>query len=665
MKFFHEQNVLKAVRGSVYLLLLAPLVFHKDLLFFYTSSKAYYILAMSQVVFVLYLWLLSKNNSYAPRWNAVTKAVLIFFGVIVLTSLTGIDPTFSFWASVDRVTGVMMWMHLVGILLVISGVFVGALERQRLLVATTAVSLVVASFQFFSAVGIELLIAAVGGSTFGNSSFFSTYILFHIFFALYLALDGNSSRVKQYGWVAFALLSLALLLTPTHAAIYTFFGGLVLFGAILLLLDHASTLKRRIGQILLAVLVMAFIGVVVLAFKPGSFVYEQFVGHSTGSRFVIWDMAWQGIQERPLLGWGLENFQHVSLEFYNPCLGSSHCGPGLWFDRTHNKFLDVLVEMGGLGLVSYIAIFAAVVLVLTKQLRAKNISTAFFAMLLTVLAVHGVQTLTILDTSTTLLFWMLTLAMVVSLTHEPVMKKAIPVPFAAVGTVLGMLAFVFFVVKPVQANLAVTQVISSTNADERAVALERALNGSPQGEDIRRVYISNKVSNSLWLTPPDAIVGVESIILGETAKVTRALEETIKQSPNYLRAYLELGFLKQIEGRYFDTDQYIVAYEALIEAIDQNPSHPNVHWTLASLMIELGEEDKAVELTKAIVDQEPDFANAHIYYVISLLYAGDAQAAQSAAEEAIGLHPKLQSDIQKLLEADLETNKAFLLLQFH
>ena len=64
-------------------------------------------------------------------------------------------------------------------------------------------------------------------------------------------------------------------------------------------------------------------------------------------------MAIKGFQERPILGWGQENFNYVFNKNYDPGMW----GQEQWFDRTHNVILDWLVAGGILGLLAYLSIF--------------------------------------------------------------------------------------------------------------------------------------------------------------------------------------------------------------------------------------------------------------------------------------------------------------------
>src|SRR5690606_5810770 len=73
------------------------------------------------------------------------------------------------------------------------------------------------------------------------------------------------------------------------------------------------------------------------------------------TRFTIWRIAFEGVMERPLLGWGQSNFDYVFNKYYTPELW----GQEVWFDRVHNIVLDWLVAGGFVGALCYFGIFAA------------------------------------------------------------------------------------------------------------------------------------------------------------------------------------------------------------------------------------------------------------------------------------------------------------------
>ncbi len=77
------------------------------------------------------------------------------------------------------------------------------------------------------------------------------------------------------------------------------------------------------------------------------------VVNSLQPRLWTWGSALAGFMEKPILGWGAENFPYVFDKYYN----ANHFGKETWFDRTHNILLEYLVAGGIILLLSYLLIF--------------------------------------------------------------------------------------------------------------------------------------------------------------------------------------------------------------------------------------------------------------------------------------------------------------------
>jgi O-antigen ligase len=72
----------------------------------------------------------------------------------------------------------------------------------------------------------------------------------------------------------------------------------------------------------------------------------------------VWGEAWKGFLERPVLGWGPENFTTVFDKFFNPNFYAPGQNNETWFDRAHSVYFDYLSETGILGLLAYLGMFA-------------------------------------------------------------------------------------------------------------------------------------------------------------------------------------------------------------------------------------------------------------------------------------------------------------------
>jgi len=100
-----------------------------------------------------------------------------------------------------------------------------------------------------------------------------------------------------------------------------------LSGNVLLALLWLSTRKNKIIRIVsagfLIFLTAAAAGFVLLSTTEGSgayrFMTNKFGEATIYARIAVWNVARQGFLERPILGWGPENFDLVFAKYYNPC----------------------------------------------------------------------------------------------------------------------------------------------------------------------------------------------------------------------------------------------------------------------------------------------------------------------------------------------------------
>jgi O-antigen ligase len=85
---------------------------------------------------------------------------------------------------------------------------------------------------------------------------------------------------------------------------------------------------------------------------------------TTMSRFTIWKVSYDAWKERPLLGYGQDNFTKIYAERF---IGEKMWNLEAWYDRSHNVFFDWLVAGGILGLLSYLSIFGIAFYVMWRK----------------------------------------------------------------------------------------------------------------------------------------------------------------------------------------------------------------------------------------------------------------------------------------------------------
>ena len=129
------------------------------------------------------------------------------------------------------------------------------------------------------------------------------------------------------------------------------------------------------------------------------------------SRVEIWGAAIDGFAQRPVLGWGLNNFQEIYVSLERP--GRGYLGSGAFDvpETAHNLYLNTLAEQGLVGLAALIVLGIGI-LRLTSTLRASpdpRVRALGWGLLgsAIVLTAHNAFDVTFVDPKTSVLVWTL------------------------------------------------------------------------------------------------------------------------------------------------------------------------------------------------------------------------------------------------------------------
>lgn len=600
----------RATLFFVYLLPLAALVYWRPMMYFFEESKGFYVVGIADVLFLLLALRFFAAPNTLPRAGRVGWALIALVGTLFLASLFGVNFSTSFWGEADRVTSLFYWAHLLIIFFALQTALQTKQQWYRFLTFSVCIALVVAFLQMLHLLDVSTILASRNGATIGNSNYLSVYLLFHVFFALFLAVSHTTRNRKIFGIAAAAFLG-AVLVAPNeaHAATIVLFGSLALLIALGLAMAGHTTWRRTAGWVLLTLMVVGAISSTLMLANPQSRLRAYMTQASSGSRFVLWDIAWQGIKERPILGWGLELYPAVFYRYYDPCFGADPCGAERYFDRAHNKLLDVWVESGIVGVVAYAVLFLVAIRTLWG-LRKKRDEVLPAAVLLALLGGYLVQSLVSLDVAITLLFFIITLALIQSLnptsrwTGMPPAHVRSAVLFIA--PILFVAGFLVFVVQPVRASNAAERHKEATSMAEEITWYEIAQDASSYGQRLRATHIAFDVL--VWLNTEGASVAESNpaFVQEATKRAQRTIEQQITRTGFDPRLYSLLGSLYQMEGRFFDAQVYEQARRILQEGMSKHPINPMPHWAMVSVLLEVGEIQPARDLTEKILQRAPN-----------------------------------------------------------
>jgi hypothetical protein len=117
---------------------------------------------------------------------------------------------------------------------------------------------------------------------------------------------------------------------------------------------------------------------------------------SVTTRLIAWDIAWKGFLERPVFGWGFDNFHILFNLKYNP--QSLRFGNyETWFDRSHNTIMDVLSMTGVVGFITFAGMYVMLFYSVIKAFRKKWIDLTFASILTGLPMAYFVQNLFVFD----------------------------------------------------------------------------------------------------------------------------------------------------------------------------------------------------------------------------------------------------------------------------
>lgn len=643
------------------LIIFTPFIISARYFFPFVGPKSLYFMALVEVIFAAWIILMASNPRYRPRFNILAIILILFMLSQTISSVFGVDFFRSFWSKYERMTGLLMQFHLFAFFLVLSSAFKKKEDWMKIF-GTSVFAAILMSFINLSprlASGLlgEMAQASRGGATIGNSSFLGTYLLFNFFFSLYLFFN-SKKWIKIFSAAGLLIIGIALYLSTARAALLSMIGGLVLLILLWLLLNKKKKLK--IFGVALVVLAIISVGIsVYLAVKPGNFIsniVSENIGTTFGGRLPVWKGGWQGFSEKPLFGWGLENFEIVFARHFDSCFLGPDCGGDIWYDRAHNIIMDTLVTTGIFGMVLYLGVFCTVFYVLWRNFF-KNLLSFWTAGIFSVILIsYFVQNLTVFDmvNSYMLLFLVLGFVGSVSLFREGEERETVdkPVNFVLAFVVLVIFLFSFakFVIIPAQASVNAIAALNSEYAigsQDRLGYIKKSLKSNMVGVYQLRDFFVQNTMERIQGTNTQTITGEMKV---EFDYLAGEMEKTIANSELDFRSYLKLGQFYNIYAILAqDSSKLSRADEVLQKAIETSKTNQQGYWSLAQTKIYETQMQEALSLAEKALSLEPKSRQSNLIVIQVAKIMGDMNLSRQKALEAIKIDPSLKEDVESVL----------------
>lgn len=601
------------------------------------------------------------------RRSPLLLAYGIFMAVLLLADIFGVNPERSFWSNFERMEGFVGHAHLFAYFVVLSAMLHTALEYGRMFTFFIASNVLVLVFGFGQLLGAKGYIfselfpsVAVRFSelfpihmsenrldaTLGNSAYFAIYCLMFVFIlALAWLQDKGTKRSLAYP-ILMALNIIALFYTGTRGTqIGLLVGGFVALG--LIGWHEKGKTRKVIAGVLVttAILVGAIFALKDTAFVQNSPTLARFASISprdlTGmSRLSMWKISYEAWKERPLLGYGQENFSYVFASRFEP-VRMSMLEP--WYDRSHDVFFDWLVAAGALGLVSYLSLY--VVALYLMWVRRNDMPFREKAILTGALAGYFVHNIFVFDNLLSYVVFLLLLAYIAWKTgmrggveHGRVAgEESMRMIYLPVLGILALGSIYCFVYRPLHVNKLIVRALDVNRniqtmsfpdlVEMQRESFEKAVRMNTLGsEEAREQFYQTTTRMAQVTIPPE-------VPLEDRQKAAQALNRLVQSA----RADIEASYEEHVDdvrmlsiyGMFYNgLGDGASAERVLARAHELAPNKQLISFDLIRAYLLQGKIREAYDLALATYDLAPSYANATTVYLLTSVYANAWKEAQ-------------------------------------
>ncbi len=571
-------------------------------------GKAVLLRLLLSLAWCLFLWQVLSGNHRIPRveWRSsqglllsLLLAFLVLFGIATLLSQ---DINFSLWGDPVRSGG------FVNLVFFISFPFLLFLALKP-----ADWNLILKGF-LWGAIGVSVIALlqweARAVSTVGSTMALALFLLLVAFFFL--------ARLRNWSLLLLSVFLFVILLTQSRAAWLGLATGVLFYVLFLPGKRWWQDKKRRVLFSACLVLAISFLFFFSIApALPQEFQRFRFPNLQEEPRFSAWRVSMRALKEKPLFGYGPENFSIGFDRHYDPSLpniGRAR-GSGIttWWDRAHNIFLDIGTQAGLGTVLIYLALFATLFWILHKKkqqggqtvLQAHALQAAFLAYL--VANLFSFETF-----SPQYAFFLLVGYTLYLNSHEGNSMKIPSFPLAIPLFVASTLFLVWFnwryTIQPLQVNknlVIARYFLEQAQCTQALPYLEKAIR---QKGTMLDAY--------LFLTYGEAMVQCKNQLPSQKAELIQkgreALSETVRLRPTHTRTWIALGGLTNL----------------LLEEVAQK-----------------GGEDKATQLQKEAqqyfkkaLQLAPKRQETYIEWTKTFLIQGNYGGARDKAAECLSLN---------------------------
>src|SRR3989344_3734606 len=481
------------------------------------------------------------------------------------------------------------------------------------------------------------------GSWSGNPAYLAGYLIISLALVPFL-YNRASSRVWRALLIGFSGAALVTVFTTgIRGAVLGLFAGVIA-------LAIGFLLQRGVKRSLKIAALGSLAGLVALGgvfwMTRGAEIWQTFPGirrlakvdllatPSAATRLLALKVSWEAFKERPLFGWGLENYNIAYNKYYDPAYAFYAED---WFDRAHNRFVDTAVTQGAFGLSAYLAVLGIMFRKFWRADRSRAFSTSA-PLLSAIIVAYIVQNLFIFDQITSYIaFFVLAGFLIV---RDTAVAEAVPtrmLPFSRPATlalsiallagasVSGYALYAWNYTPLVQA-VQFNRVLSLKVGDKILAGADTFLapytfiQPALRAQLVEVLYNNNLITNKQFEPLAN--------------KALAAMEEVVEREPFEPRHYAAL--IESYNERAKQDPANFEKSEAFArKALALTPQRQGMRYYLSFVLAGEGRYDEALRVAKDTLAQDDRIAKAH--YQLGLIYGlmADSSRYKGTADGAL------------------------------
>lgn len=673
------------VKIACYLALLMPFVFLPWTIYPYIFGKTVFLVSVLMTALPWYIFLMIRRPEYRPKKSLIMYGLGVYALVMLLATIFSIDPNRSFWSYPERMTGFWPLLHYFLFFFMAISVFRGWKEWKKLLGFSIGVSVAVCFVAFIQKVSPEAVLQSTGaraGSFLNNPIFLAAYLLFSMFFTVLLLQKSErwSSRLMWGGILLVQLL--AFLFAETRGALIGLYLAVLLF-LLLYTILHKNKKIKLICLVIILLIVLATAGIWFARDQewmkgvPGlnRFYNFSFTGGTIETRLIAWDIAIKGFQEKPVFGWGPENYFYAFNKHYNP-RSLEFSFYETWFDHAHNQMLDQLNNTGIVGTLGYIAFFTLIIWQLIVMKKKGIMDLTVFAVSIAIFTAYFFQNLFIFDQPSNLLMLYLCLAWWQSYTPEktaPAQEEPGPrvlikdyTQAVIVISLLVLISLVYWyllIFRPAFASTWVRNgvMLSKVNIKASSEAFESGVRIKNQYPDLVPLYYAREIA-----AYSRGAQQADEYLVSRYERVYELMDGIAPLHPANIYNYYLMS-LVQMEWANADPTHLDQAMIDIEKALEYSPKRQQLRYIKGKIYLLQGKNQESINYYQETVALDPNISESWWNLGIAQYQAGlvDEAIASFNKSMEIGAHPANIAEVMALIDVFSRKRDLYMVIQLY